>query len=481
LAGEGGGAFGAVSKFGRSSGGDGWGEAFMLEKDSLQGGDLQIGSVPARSRQLLRSSSLIILTFVVAFYPRVLAAMKIPSVVNFLHFGCILLLLIFTLPRIRSRLQTRISSLILYGLYAILLVISVSAFWNNAGVVNLVLDFLLLSEPFILLLAIVGLRMNAGSIQRFHWVLIGSSVINSLFAYVQYFVLKLQIAGGPDAIKGVFLNQGAGHHVGGAVALTSAVYIFNQPVIRSLWVKIFLAMMFIPQTFPMSDSKQVIVVFLGSMVLLTLTRMKKIFEVLKYGVLTLGAIALVYWVIVNLFPTLGYWLNVPLLMDSFAAKFSAFSIINRYFTSPVHWLIGLGPGHTIGRLGWLIPDYGAILRPLGVTSTPVTAAIFAENDTNPLTNAVTGSSLFSLTFSWAGIWGDLGALGTIAYLYLWGVTWRQVCVDQFSKFLVLNMLMFGGIFSWLEEPGYMLFVISIIGLQWQTRLKRAEQLGRSAL
>lgn len=400
--------------------------------------------------------------------------MKVPSVVNFLHFACILLLLIFTLPRIRSRLQVHLTTRLLYGLYAVLLIISASAFWNNAGIINILLDFLLLSEPFILLLAIVGLRMNHSSIQRFHWVLIISGIINSLFAYVQYFVLKVQIVGGPDAIKGVFLNQGAGHHVGGAIALTSALYIFNQPVIRSLWVKIFLALAFIPQTFPMSDSKQVIVVFLGSMILLTLTKFQKIFEIIKYVVLTLGAIAILYWVIVNLFPTLGYWLNITLLIDSFAAKFSVFHIINSYFTTPINWLIGLGPGHTIGRLGWLISDYEKILSPLGVTTTPVTAAIFAENDTNPLTNAVTGSSMFSLTFSWAGIWGDLGLLGISAYLYLWFVTWQKICVDSVSRFLVLNMLIFGGIFSWLEEPGYMLFVISIIGLQWQTRLKRVE-------
>jgi hypothetical protein len=428
-----------------------------------------------QNRQLLKSSSLIILTFVVAFFPRVLAAMKFPSVVNFLHFACILLLLGFTLPRIRSRLQVQLSTQLLYGLYAIVLVISASAFWNNAGVMNIVLDFLLLSEPFILLLAIVGLRMSDRSIRRFHWVLIGSGLINLLFAYAQYFVLKVQVIGGPDAVKGVFLNQGAGHHVGGAVALTSAVYMFNQPVIRSLGVRTFLAMAFVPQTFPMSDSKQVVVVFLGSIILLALTKVAKIVEVLKYMVLAGLAIGIVYWVIINLFSDLRYWLKLTLLLDSFAAKFSVFHIINHYFTTPINWLLGLGPGHTIGRLGWLIPDYGQILKPLGVTSTPVTAAIFAENDTNPLTNAVTGSSMFSLTFSWAGIWGDLGLLGVGAYLYLWWVTWQKICVDQFSKFLVLNMLMFGGIFSWLEEPGYMLFVISIIGLQWQTRLKREEK------
>lgn len=438
--------------------------------------DRPVPPTPATNRQLLRSSSLIILTFAIAFYPRVLTAMQIPAIVNFLHFACILLLLIFALPRIRSRLQVHLSTQFLYGLYALLLIICTSAFWNNAGIINIVLDFLLLSEPFILLLAIVGLRMNHSSLQRFHWVLIISGIINVLFAYVQYFVLKLHIVGGPDAIKGVFLNQGAGHHVGGAIALTSALYIFNQPVIRSLGLKIFLAIAFIPQTFPLSDSKQVIVVFLGSMILLTLTKFKKIFEIFKYVVLTLGAIALVYWIILKLFPSLGYWLNITLLIDSFAAKFSVFHIINSSFVSPINWLIGLGPGHTIGRLGWLIPDYEKILSPLGVTSSTVTAAIFAENDTNSLTNAVTGSSMFSLTFSWAGIWGDLGLLGISAYLYLWFITWQKICVDHFSKFLVFNMLIFGGIFSWLEEPGYMLFVISIIGLQWQTRLKRAEHL-----
>jgi hypothetical protein len=430
----------------------------------------------ASPRKLFRSSSLIILTFVAAFYPRVLAAMKIPSVVNFLHFAFIALLLVFTLPRIRSRVHVGISTDLIYGLYAILLIISASAFWNTAGVINVVLDFLLLSEPFILLLAIVGLRMSSSSIRRFHWVLIGSAVINTLFAYAQYFVLKVQIVGGPDAIKGVFLNQGAGHHVGGAVALTSAVYIFNQPIIRSFWMRVFLFMFFFPQTFPMSDSKQVIVAFIVSMIILTLTNVKKIFEVLKYIVLTLGAIAFVYWGIVNLFPSLGYWLNLTLLLDSFAAKFSVFHIINGFFTNAGQWLVGLGPGHTIGRLGLLIPDYGQILFPLGATSTPVTAAVFAENDANPLTNAVTGSSMFALTFSWAGIWGDLGMLGIVAYLRLWFVVWQKLCVDNFSKFLVVNMLIFGGIFSWLEEPGYMLFVVSIIGLQWQTRLKHVEQL-----
>ncbi|MCU0565396.1 MAG: hypothetical protein MUF49_02225 [Oculatellaceae cyanobacterium Prado106] len=432
------------------------------------------------NRQLLRSSTLIIVTFAIAFYPRILAAAGVPAVVNFLHFACIFLLLGFVLPRIRSRLHVKLSTQLLYGLYALFLAIATSAFWNDAGIINIILSFLLLSEPFIMLLAIVGIRMTPSSTQRFHGWLLAAGLINLLFAYIQYFVLKLQVVGGPDAIKGVFLNQGAGHHVGGAVALTSAVYVLNHPAFGALWLRAFLALSFLPQTFPMSDSKQVVAVFLGSMLLLTLTKIQKIGTAIKYLVISVLAIFGVYWAIVTLFPGLGYWLNFSLLVSSFQAKFSVFSIIHDAFTSPFNWLFGLGPGHTIGRLGWLIPDYAHILKPLGVTATQVTADIFTENDTNHLTNAITGSSMFSLTFSWAGIWGDLGLFGTGAYLYLWWVTWRHICVDNLSKFLVLNMLLFGAIFSWLEEPGYMLFVVSIIGLQWQSRQQKlAEQSAES--
>ena len=163
------------------------------------------------------------------------------------------------------------------------------------------------------------------------------------------------------------------------------------------------------------------------------------------------------------------------------AKYSVFYIINSYYHSPLNWLFGLGPGHTIGRLGWLIPDYIQYLQPLGVTSTPITEAIFDVNDTHPLTNAKTGSSMFSLTFSWAGVWGDLGFLGLGVYLYLWYIVWCQLCLDNISKFFLINVLVFGGIFSWMEEPGYMLFIASLIGIHWQEhQLKQKTILPKSS-
>ncbi|MGL5878769.1 MAG: hypothetical protein ACRC2V_13465, partial [Xenococcaceae cyanobacterium] len=82
------------------------------------------------------------------------------------------------------------------------------------------------------------------------------------------------------------------------------------------------------------------------------------------------------------------------------------------------------------------------------------------------------STMFCPMFGWAGIWGDLGFFGLVAYLYLWFVVWRNICVNNFSKFLVLSVFMFGLIFTQMEEPGFMLYTIALIGLQWQEKQVR---------
>jgi hypothetical protein len=84
-----------------------------------------------------------------------------------------------------------------------------------------------------------------------------------------------------------------------------------------------------------------------------------------------------------------------------------------------------------------------------------------------MSNSVTGSSIFSLMFSWAGIWGDLGLLGLGAYLLIWSRVWRRVCLDDLSRFFVINVFVYGLVFAWLEEPCYMLLVVSFLGIRWQ--------------
>jgi hypothetical protein len=81
--------------------------------------------------------------------------------------------------------------------------------------------------------------------------------------------------------------------------------------------------------------------------------------------------------------------------------------------------------------------------------------------------------MFSPLFGWAGIWGDLGLLGLAVYLYLGFVVWRYLCTDNLSQFFLLSIAVFGLIFSQMEEPGYMLSITFMIGLQWHyNRLKQ---------
>ena len=46
---------------------------------------------------------------------------------------------------------------------------------------------------------------------------------------------------------------------------------------------------------------------------------------------------------------------------------------------------------------------------------------------------------------------------------------HHFCLEDFSKFLLLTVFVSGLIMSQMEEPGYMLFVATIIGLQWQEK------------
>ena len=112
----------------------------------------------------------------------------------------------------------------------------------------------------------------------------------------------------------------------------------------------------------------------------------------------------------------------------------------------------------------MLDNYSYLLTPLGATIHPASKAVWSAAGASWLGNQ---SSMFSPLFGWAGIWGDLGWLGLGSFIYIWYVVWRRLCLDDLSKFLVLTVLIFGLIFSQMEEPGYMVYIAIIIGIRWQ--------------
>lgn len=406
---------------------------------------------------VIKSYSLIALTLATVMFSRVLTATGAPRILDFFHFIIVPLVFILLCLVTRPQLLGAIS-----GMFAFALVILVSALVNSAGMVNVVLDFLLLIEPFLLLLAIVSVRWSSSSIKQFRlWLLLVVGVHVAL-AFSQRFVLGLT----GDDVKGVFLDMEAGHHVAGAVALTAAVYFLVAPPVKSMWIRVPVAVL-CAAVVVLSDAKQVIAVFLVSLLALGLIKWRNVGAAFRYGTILVASAVATVLSAITIFPQLTNWTRMDQIIAGLEQKSTVFPIIASFYNSPLNWLFGLGPGHTIGRLGWLLPDYSQYLRPLGATSSPVTQAILRANETNWLSNPETGSSVWSLMFSWAGVWGDLGLVGVGTYLVLWWFVWRKFCLDDLSKFFVITILVFGVTFSWMEEPGYMLFVVSLIGLRWQ--------------
>jgi len=429
------------------------------------------GVVPAAVRSgakeagAYRVYALVLVALAAAFFPRVLTAAGAPALLNFVHFGLVTALFALVCFRLRRR-----SVPLVVGLILLFAAIATSALVNGAGLVNVVLDFLLLAEPFLLLAAIVNARWSPTSIVRFRFWLFAFAAVNVAFAYFQYGVLGNR----KDFVQGVFPEMGAGHHVAGAVALSAALYFFADFPLRARWLR-FVAPAIAAFVVVLTDAKQVMAVFLAALLVLMVVKARHLGAAFKYLSVGGASVVAIFFLAYTVHPTLKSWARLDLIQKGLEQKLSVFPIITSFYETPLNWLVGLGPGHTVGRLGWLLPDYSQYLMPLGATIHPATEAVWGVQDGHWMTNVTTGSSMWSLLFSWSGVWGDLGLLGLAVYAGLWLLVWRRVCLDDLQRFLLLTMLVFGAVFSWMEEPGYMLFVVSLIGLRWQEKRHGASE------
>lgn len=224
------------------------------------------------------------------------------------------------------------------------------------------------------------------------------------------------------------------------------------------------AAIFICGVVVLSDSKQVIAVFIISLSVLLISKLDNLTQFLRYFALTIVTTIFAGGGAFYIFPGLAYWADLSLIQQGLEVKLGILPRIVSHYESPFHWFLGLGPGHTIGRLALILPDYFEQLKQLGATHSFITQESIAYQQSHWISNSVTGSSIWSPLFFWAGLWGDLGIIGTGLYLYLWSLVYRNVCLDDISRYLIITTFILGCIFSWLEEPGYMLFVVGLISL-----------------
>jgi hypothetical protein len=441
-----------------------------------------------KKKGFYRNTTLILAAFSTAFYSRIFCAVtRAPSALNFFHFLTIPVMLGFVLATSRSKdqRQLNISWALIISLLMLFATMTASALLNDAGLINVVFHFLMLGEPFMLLLAIVCVPMSSDRLQRFRNWMIGSSFANMILAFIQWPLLKAGkiTAGGLDAtdgMAGVFFVSGAGNYVSTTVSIYFGIYYLMFAKNAPLWLRISTMAGAIVQL-QLSDSKQVLFALLGGWGLLILTNMKDIRKALTYVIGFVLLIVVFYWCVENV-EAFAAFKNYAGKQGAYGPdgeatriKPIAFHLVPTFYHSPLNWLLGLGPGHTVGRLGgWLLKENWAIFGPLGATTHPASSAALDAYYNSWL---ALESTMFCPLFGWAGIWGDLGFLGLTAYLVLAAVVWHYICFDNFSKFLLLTVAMFGLIFTQMEEPGYMLYTSALLGLRWhehQAKLRSNE-------
>ncbi len=431
------------------------------------------------------STNLIIFAFAIVFYSRIICStFGIPSIVNHAHFLVIpfVFWIILTTAPTKDPKQIKITFAFLSGLFLFLIAILISAFWNETGFINAIISFMMLGEPIIFLTAIVSIPMSAASCLKLKRWLMWSALINFVLAAVQKPLIdadKLYAGGfdGTDGCGGVFFVSGAGNYISASVSLVFALYFFNDRKIP-FWIRLAaLSAAFWQLLF--SDSKQLILAYVVAWILLILLNSQDLSKTIRLmtGLLIFGLVF--FWCMQNLeeFSAFTAWARPELYEtdgEAWYAKFYAVRAIIDNFQSSINWFVGLGPGHTVSRLGaWFLVDYWPILSLFGATHTSMGADVMKFVGSYWLT---TGSSLFSPVFGWAGIWGDLGLLGLGTYLYLAYLVWQNFGLDSSLKVTLLSILVLGFIFTQMEEPGYMVSIALLLGLAWhEQRLKEKQR------
>ena len=111
-----------------------------------------------KKESYVSTTTLILFTFCTIFYSRIFCSIAhAPSALNFFHFVAALFTfgVAITTARTKNQEQVSISRALLIGLFIFVITMFASAILNEAGLVNLVFDFLILGEPFLLLVAII--------------------------------------------------------------------------------------------------------------------------------------------------------------------------------------------------------------------------------------------------------------------------------------------------------------------------------------
>lgn len=407
----------------------------------------------------IRIVKLVVLLLGLALFPRLLSSIGFPKLVVFFHFAITPVLFLLTFRKSLNYVLLRHVAVTIFVLFCVMLI---SMNINEAGVVNLLLSFLMIVSPVMLIVAMCSVVWSRDSILMFEKFIVIFLLVHTAFAFTQFFLLGYR----GDDVEGVFIGMGAGGHIAGAISAISSLWI-----LKIKWIffrlRYFLAIASIVVVF-LSDSKQVIAVLGLSSAIYFFAVGENITEKLKLIGISVCSVGLLFVIASTVFPGLLVYLQDNKLFDGLEQKMIVIPVIISFYDGWFSWLFGLGPGHSVSRLATMLPSYDFLSSSLGATMHDATGVVLMVKESQLFSNSVTGSSMFALDFSLAGIWGDLGIIGLTLFVCIYMMIWRLAGeADKLSKFFIVSVFVYGFVFTWVEEPAFMLYLMAYVGYAWQ--------------
>jgi len=405
-------------------------------------------------------NNIIFLITVSFLFTRVLVFVGLPSSINHIHYLLIFMSYLWSLAFIRDSQNISLNKLI----FLFVLFIFVSTLYNKISKFNFIVYTLIILEPFFYYIFLIRVKLSLIHQKFIKKVVFLFSFLNTLICYIQYFIYNLR----NDDVQGLFVNLGAGHHVAGFVATLTATYVFFLTKLNN-YIKFTIILILVSVNI-LSDAKQVVLSFviaLSIFYLIKFFKTKNITYILKILFNTGLIIILIYilYSINKVYFSPYFSKNIDEIKEGLNLKFSIFELFRYYHYSYLNNFFGLGPGQTTSRLALMIPDYQNFLF-FNFSINELTNIIWIFQQSNYVTATSTGSSLFAPFFFWGGIYGDIGAVGVLIYLFLWQQILKLNEYDEYSIFLVILVLLKGIVFNWPEEPAFILFIVSLLAIRF---------------
>ena len=82
----------------------------------------------------------------------------------------------------------------------------ISSFLNETSLLNLIVFFAIIFQPFLIILTILKSKINKFDIEKIKNLLILIAILNTMIAYYQFFVENLR----KDYVTGLFFSLGTG-------------------------------------------------------------------------------------------------------------------------------------------------------------------------------------------------------------------------------------------------------------------------------